>query len=74
MLSSFFSNNLTLNKASLEVFNVSGRRWLEFHFLALGAVGPLGGALFLRCPGVWIVGDCGSGASGFGFTSFGAFR
>ena len=42
--------------------------------MALGVVGPLGGALFLRCPGVWNVGDCGSEASGFGFTSFGAFR
>ena len=42
-------------------------------FLGFGGHSSPAGALFLQCPGVWNVRDCGSGASGFGFTSFGAF-
>ena len=62
-----FSNNLILNKASLEVYKVSGRWWLEFHFLALGVEVPWDGLyhcspLGLRCGEIVVLGPRGSGS------------
>ena len=46
-----------MNKASLEVFKCKWSAVAKVSFLGFGSVvGPLGGALFLQCPGVWNVG------------------
>ena len=64
----FFSgNNLILKKASLEEW-WSGRRWLEFHLLALGVVGPWEGLssygpLEFRMWGIVVLGPQGSGST-----------
>ena len=56
MLSSFLSNNLIFNKASLEIFPCKWSAVAGVSFVGFGGCGSLGGALILRSAGLWNVG------------------
>ena len=72
----FFSNNLLLNKVSSEVVACKWSAVAGVSFLGFGSCRSPGSGLFsFGSPRVWNAGGlCGSGASDFGFHSFGAFR